>query len=267
MPETTEAQNLERALCEKLCARVRLYPDSERAGRFLLDTPFAFPDGDHYQIYLSEIPSGGFRLSDLGHTLMHVSYENDVDNLFKGTRAVLFDRIFAELGIKREGGEVFVETSIDGASDAIFRLGQAFTRIYDLASVSSPRASSFDRELYDEINQIVVDENRITENYIVPDLLEASNYPVDYRINGGAGAPLFLYGVVNRDKARLTTICLSHFIRHSVRHKSLLVFQDQQKIPPVDLARLSDVGGQMVSSLSKRDLLRRKVEELAGLSA
>ena len=266
MPETTEAQNLERALCEKLCARVRLYPDSERAGRFLLDTPFAFPDGDHYQIYLSEIPSGGFRLSDLGHTLMHVSYENDVDNLFRGTRAVLFERIFAELGVKYEDGEIFVETSIDGSPDAIFCLGQAFTRIYDLAAVSSPRASSFDRELRSEIKQIV-GEDRITENYIVPDLPEAGNYPVDYRINGGAGAPLFLYGVVNREKARLTTICLSHFIRRSVPHKSLLVFQDQQKISRADLARLSDVGGQMISSLSERDSLRRKVVELAGLRA
>ena len=45
---------------------------------------------------------------------------------------------------------------------------------------------------------------------------------------------------------------------------SILVFSNQAEIPQMDLARLSDVGGDMVSSLASREDLRRKVERRIG---
>ena len=71
---------------------------------------------------------------------------------------------------------------------------------------------------------------------------------------------MFLYGVPNRDKARLTTIMLSHFHRHHLDFDSILVFNDLAEIPRMDLARLSDVGGDLVSSLASTEDLRRKLE-------
>jgi len=41
---------------------------------------------------------------------------------------------------------------------------------------------------------------------------------------------------------------------------SLLVFEDQTAIPRRDLARLSNVGGEQVSSLAANDDLTRKVK-------
>ena len=67
-----------------------------------------------------------------------------------------------------------------------------------------------------------------------------------------------------RDKARLTTIILSHFHRNHLDFDSILVFSDQAEIPRVDLARLSDVGGDMLSSLASREDFRRKVERRVG---
>ena len=87
---------------------------------------------------------------------------------------------------------------------------------------------------------------------------------MDYRIKGKSGIPLFLYRVPNRDKARLTMIMLSHFHRHSLEFDSLPVFEDQSKIPRLDLARLSDVDGEMVSSLeSSADLGRKLLQRAA----
>ncbi len=63
-----------------------------------------------------------------------------------------------------------------------------------------------------------------------------------------------------RDKARLTTIILSRFHQLHLDFDSILVFSDQAAIPRVDLARLSDVGGDMVSSLESSEDLRRKIE-------
>ena len=48
---------LERLLCERLCADVRVHRRHDDV--LLLESPFTFPDGDHYPIYLSETPSGG----------------------------------------------------------------------------------------------------------------------------------------------------------------------------------------------------------------
>lgn len=93
----------------------------------------------------------------------------------------------------------------------------------------------------------------------MPDIPNSKAYLIDYRLEGGGGQ-LFLYGVPNRDKARLTTIILSHFHRIHLYFDSILVFRDQTEIPRMDLARLSDVGGDMVSSLASDGDFRRRLE-------
>ena len=93
---------LERLLCERLCADVRIHRRHDDV--LMLESPFTFPDGDHYPIYLSETTGGGVKLSDRGHTLMHVSYEHDVDSFYKGARASLREQIVRESGIDEEGG-------------------------------------------------------------------------------------------------------------------------------------------------------------------
>ena len=88
---TLDQSLLEKTLCERLCANVRIHRRDD--GVLMLDTPFTFPDGDHYPIYLSETSTGGVILSDRGHTLMCISYEHDVDAYFDGTRAMLREQI------------------------------------------------------------------------------------------------------------------------------------------------------------------------------
>ena len=105
----------------------------------------------------------------------------------------------------------------------------------------------------------LIDEEKIQADFLPDKLPNPEAYRVDYRIEGKFDSPLFLYGIPNRDKARLTTIMLSHFHRHSLRFESILVFEDQSEIPRLDLARLSDVGGEMISSLESRTDLDRKL--------
>ena len=90
-----------RNLCERLCQDVSVDRRPDRT--LMLRTQFRFPDGDGFSIHLSEAPSGGLRLSDRGHTLMHISYDHDVDALMDGARGALLERIVAESGVQREG--------------------------------------------------------------------------------------------------------------------------------------------------------------------
>lgn len=120
-------------LCERLCEEVAV--EQRPDGALMVRTRFEFPDGDRYPIHLSELASGGIRLSDRGHTLMHISYEHDVDSFLDGTRGLLLKRIMGESGLQWDGGAFCLDTTPEHLPDAVFRFGQALTRVYDLIAL------------------------------------------------------------------------------------------------------------------------------------
>ncbi len=249
---------LKTLLCERLCQEVAV--EQRPDGTLMLRTHFEFPDGDSYPFYLSEAASGGLRLSDRGHTLMHISYEHDIDSFLDGTRGVLMEKIEAETSLERKGGEFHIDTSAEKLAETIFAFGQALTRIYDLTLLSRSNVGS---TFYDDLAKCLsglIGEEKIQRNY-QPHVPNSEAYPVDYRIKSQNNIPLFLYGVPNRDKARLTTIMLNHFHRHKLPFESIIVFENQAEIPRADLARLSDVGGDMISSLNATEDLDRKLKQ------
>ena len=249
--------NLQRRLCDQLCAAVRV--EQRLDGELMLATEFEFPDGDRYPIYLSDT-LGGVRLSDRGDTLMRISYDHDIDTFLGGSRGLLIERILDEERVGQNRGVFYLDTPTDCLSDALFRYGRALTRIYDLTLHSRSRtASTFYEDLADLIMQ-TADEEQIQRDHLLSNIPNSEAYPIDYRFQGKNGGQVFLYGVPNRDKARLTTIILSHFHRIQLDFDSILVFSDQSEIPRLDLARLSDVGGDMISSLASSEDLRRKME-------
>lgn len=250
---------LQENLCRTLCADIQLQPQDDRVQ---VDTPFEFPDGDPYLVYLEERPGGLLRVSDAGHTLMQLSYENDIDKFRESTRGRLFDQILAQGETREDTGELYVDTSPDQLGAAVLRLSQTITRINDLTFLNRNRIES---TFYDDLSELLgqmVDTTHITRDYIYPDIENARDYPIDYRIEGKAD-PLFLFGIPGRDKARLATIVLERLLRANARFDSLLVFADQGTIPRADLARLSNAGGEMVATLDARDDLRRKVQRRA----
>ncbi len=255
---TIDANALQSLLCERLCEDVRV--EQRPNGALLLRTHFAFPDGDRYPIYLSEAPAGGLRLSDRGHTLMRISYDHDIDSFMDGTQRMSLERIMGETGLRWDGerGVLCVDTVPERLPEALFVFGQALTRVYDLTLLSRSNIGS---TFYDDLADLLfryVNDARIERDFR-PEVPNADIYPVDYRIDGKNEVPLFLYGVPNRDKARLTTIMLAHFHRHGLCFESILVFEDQTAIPRTELARLSDVGGGMISSLASHADFNRKL--------
>ena len=248
--------DLQRRLCDQLCASVRVEPRPD--GELMVATGFKFPDGDCYPINLSEGPVGA-RLSDRGETLMRISYDHDIDAFLAGSRGLLVERILSEERVGQDRGVFYLDAPADRLSDALFRYGSALTRIYDLTLHSRSRGAS---TFYDDLSDLILqtaDEEQVQRD-LLPDIQNSDAYPIDYRFESKSGGQVFLYGVPNRDKARLTTIILSHFHRIQLDFDSILVFQNQAAIPRLELARLSDVGGDMISSLGSSEDLRRKIE-------
>lgn len=244
-----------------MCADVDIIQKNEHL--LMIDTPFYFSDGDPYQIYIKERPAGIVRLTDMGHTLMHLSYENDINKFRDGTRGKLFDQIMSEFEISENDGEFYIDDEINNLSKNIFRLGQALTKISDLTFLNRARAeSTFYEDLTEQLYRII-DSDKIIKDYNYPLIDNPQDYPIDYYIQGKY-APLFLFGIPNRDKARLTTITLERLLRVKADFDSLLIFSDQSSIPKQDLARLSNAGGEMIASLDAEDDISRKVLRKVG---
>jgi len=254
-----DVQKIQRALCESLCEDVQVHP---RPGETLaVQTPLTFDDGDVYSVFLQPVPSGAIQISDLGHTLMHLSYDIDTRTLRSGNRGRLFARILDESGVAEDDGKLLLETTLQQLGADVMRFGKALTRLHDLRFLTKVRVeSTFFEDLERQVYGIVADEAKITKDYVDERLPMKELYPVDFRIVGKTD-PLFLFGVSGTEKARLTTITIQQFQAANIDFESLLVFANQEDIPRKDLARLSNIGGEMVSSLEAHDELRRKIRK------
>lgn len=251
-----DINKLQEVLCSLMCTEVKIRPRNGKL--FSVETPFFFADGDPYQIFIKEMPGGVIRLTDMGHTMMHLSYDNDIDKLREGTRGKIFEQIKAETLIEEDNGELFIETPVDNLGFNIFRLGQALTKVNDLTFLNRARSeSTFYEDLREQLFKII-EEEKVKKDYYYEDMENAQDYPIDYRIEG-KHAPLFLFGIPNRDKARLTTIVLERLLRAKADFDSLLIFSDQGAIPKQDLARLSNAGGEMIASLDAETDFSRKL--------
>lgn len=251
-----DVNKLEETLCSLMCAEIKIHAKN---GKLLaIETPFFFADGDPYQIYIKEMPGGVIRLTDMGHTMMHLSYENDIDKFREGTRGNLFNQIKSETFIEEDNGEFFIDTPIDNLGFNIFRLGQALTKINDLTFLNRARAeSTFYGDLQEQLKKIV-GEDKFKKDYYYNDMENSRDYPIDFRIEG-KDAPIFLFGIPNKDKARLTTIILERLLRANAEFDNILIFLDQSLMPRSDLARLSNAGGEMIASLDAESDFSRKL--------
>lgn len=249
-------ENFKELLCKAFCTEVNLYEKGDNL--LFVETPFTFGDGDTYSIFLKQLSSGGVRITDCGHTMMHLSYENDIDKFREGTRGKIFEQILNEMELKEENGAFYMDTPTEQIGSAIFRFGQAVTKIHDLTFLNRFRAeATFYEDLKESLLGIVSSE-KLVANYVYETMPNARDYPIDFRIEGKY-APLFVFGIPGRDKARLATIILEHLLRENAEFDSILVFADQSIIPRGDLARLSNVGGEMVASLDAQDDMQRKI--------
>jgi hypothetical protein len=250
---------LRETLCRSLCGEVAITQRSD--DRLFISTPFTFDDGDTFTIIAEPLP-GGVRLTDCGETLMHLSYSADVNAITGGgNRGEIFRRILADADAKCDDGEIYLETTYETIGLGVFRIGQAITRVHDISFLNQVRvASTFYEDLSRELTSIIP-RTKIEPDYVMPAHKNAEKYMIDFKIESRDPAiPVFLFGIPNDDKAKLTTIILQHWLGQKVEFDSLVVFADQSKIGRDDLARLTDVAGEMISSLDAKADMKRKLE-------
>lgn len=96
-------------------------------------------------------------------------------------------------------------------------------------------------ELFYEMLSEYIDENLrqyqpISKYYPIK---EREDLEVDYRLNLNTQKPIFLFGVKDSYKARLTTISCLEFMRHKLPFKSVIVHQNFDGLSKKDRLRLT----------------------------
>lgn len=190
--------------------------------------------------------------------MMQLSYENDIDRMREGSRDSLLNQVQIELSILEDDGEFYVESTTDGIHLNIFKLVPAITKICNLNFLNQARVENTFYEYLKKKIYTIVPEEKVGRDYIYSDMKNAIDYPIDYLIQGSR-EPLYLFGIPNKDKARLTTIILERLIRHAANFESLIVFQDFDSIPKTDGKRLMNVAAEIISSLDAENDFDRKI--------
>jgi len=252
----TDYHAVEQQLCKALCADVTVR--ERKDGSLHVQTPFSFPDGDGFSMYLDRLSSGGFRLSDKGSTLMHMSYDQDVDKLKEGTRSKIFDQILAEMGVQDDDGEIYLDAAADRLGESVFRFGQALTRIHDLSFLNRVQVeSTFYEDLFESL-QTIAGDVVVQKDYVAPGVPKAEDYKADYGIVG-TQKPVLVFGVPNQTKARLATVVLQYLRQFNFDFRSLVVYADMSTIPRGDVSRLTNAADIQVASNQEYDTLKRKL--------
>ena len=247
---------IKQALCNTFCADIEVIDHGD--GFWHVVTPFSFADGDSYPIYLERQESGTLRLTDKGRTLMHLSYEMDVEKLQDGIKGRIFNQVVGEMGLSEDNGEFYQDIDASMLGRGVMQFGQALTRLHDANYMNRVHSES---TFYEDLRILltsVVDANRIKPDYLVPELPQAEQYNVDYCITATV-RPIFLFGVPSSQKARLATIVLQHLLTHNVDFYSVVVYSNMADIPRGDVSRLTNAANDQLSALSEKDVLRRKL--------
>jgi hypothetical protein len=258
-----DTATLEKTLCESLCSQVKLVP--RKNGLLALVTPLTYPDGDSLSVFIRALPSGGLEFTDLGNSLMRLSYDVDPSAIREGARNRVLGQVLADHGIEDRNGEFLLQSSGIDAGASAFRFTQALTRIHDIAFLNRHNVETTFYEDLDRRLASIAGADRVHKDYVVPDVEKGADYPVDYYLEGGR-TPLYVFGVPNRDKARLATIVIQHLLTQKANFDSAIVFRNADEIGRADFKRLANVANDLVMSADDMTDLDRKVKHRLALT-
>jgi hypothetical protein len=206
----------------------------KRPGIFQLIAPFYHEDGDMLEIYLEGIEGNGkIMISDHGMTIMRLSYEYDIDTPNKRR---IFEKMLTENRLLENEGRLYLEADLEVLYPSILQFAQAVGKVSNMKLYKREVIKSLFYELLDEF----ISEQLVRyqpEPKVLP-IPERDDLEVDYCFNGSP-RPLYLFGVKDDTKARLTTISCLEFHRAGIPFKSVAVHEDFEGLSKKDRKRIT----------------------------
>lgn len=240
-------KTLEQTIAQSLHTQIQII--EEGISRYPIYTPFAFPDGDHFNVVLLGTEGGtNWRLTDEGDTLMHLSYWIPYGTLMKGTRKKVIDQVLLRHHVENDNGVLFLDFSPDDLGSALMTYLQALTQVSDIEFLNREQVRETFTEDFKNLMKNIIPNERLTLNYNHPTYDPNAIYTVDAKINS-MEEPIYVFAIGTNDRCRDVTIFLHTMEKWPINFQSVAIFRDQQSISRDVLARFSDIGGKQFASL------------------
>jgi len=217
----------------------------KRPGTLQLIAPLYHEDGDMIDIFLENLNEGQneIRICDHGMTLMRLSYSFDIDTPNKER---IFQKILGENMISESNGNLFIEVQPESLYPGILQFAQTIAKITNMQLYKREVIQSLFYELLSEfIESTLTKYNPKPNAFPIP---ERDDLEVDYQFDISR-RPVYLFGVKDATKARLSTISCLEFQRAKLQFRSFVVHEDFSSLGKKDQTRITSAADKQFPSL------------------
>ena len=235
----------------------------KRPGVMQILAPLFHEDGDMLDIFLV-LPvdaSKPILITDHGLTLMRLSYSYELDSPAK---LKVFRRILTENGVAEDRGRLRIEADPTALYPTLLQFAQTLAKVSNLQLFKREVVQSLFYEMLDDFVRSSLLSYNARSHYIP--LPDRDDLEVDWCFTVQP-RPIFLYGVRDDAKARLTALYCLEFQRNLVSFTSAVVHEDFESGFRKDRSRITSAVDKQFTSLADfkanaEQYFRREVEQL-----
>ena len=223
---------------------------------YQLIAPLYHEDGDMVDIFLEQgkLSTDTVRICDHGMTLMRLSYSYELNTPNKER---IFQTILSENNVEEVDGNLFIETRQESVYPALLQFAQTVAKITNMQLFRREVIQSLFYEMLEEfINQSLGKFNPRPKTYPIPNRDELE---VDFQFDI-KNRPIYLFGIKDNAKARLSTISILEFQRAKIPFRSFIVHEDFESLGRKDRSRITSAADKQFPSLD--DFKEHAVEAL-----
>lgn len=246
------ANNILKEFKDKVCEQIRV--KSLGKNRYVVLTPFTFEDGDLFKIVLQK-DGDTWYLTDEGHTLMHLSYDEfEIDT---GRRNELFLQAIKRYYMEDDDGEIKIKIENNEFGNALYSYIQGLMRIADLEYTAKPTvASLFMEDFKKYLKEKIRQEKEFDYEYQKHD--PNGYYPVDCRVIVPKTS-IHIFGATHEKKCKNIAISCYYLRDRGVKFFSIAVFENQEELHPKVINQVNDAIDKPFSSF---DYAKKRLPEL-----
>ncbi|MDP8237820.1 MAG: DUF1828 domain-containing protein [Candidatus Hatepunaea meridiana] len=217
----------------------------KRPGIFQLLAPLFHEDGDMVDIFLewTSEEQNTIRVCDYGLSIMRLSYTYEIDTQNKER---IFHRILKDNRIKEDNGNLYIIAKPGNLYPAIMQLAHVISKVTNMSYFKREVIKSLFYEMLTEfINESLLKYNPTHRFFPIH---QRDDLEVDYKFDVNS-RPIYLFGVKDDAKARLTTISCLEFERAKIPFKSVVVHEDFNSLSKKDRSRITNTVDKQYTSL------------------
>ena len=215
----------------------------KRPGIFQLFLPVYHEDGDMIDIFVEKSENGKILLSDYGMTMMRLSYTYEIDTPNKET---ILQKILSENRLCENNGNLTFVTKPDSLYSDILHVTQVFMKIGSMRYFKREVIESLFYEMLDEF--IFKELSEFKPRATILPIPDRDDLEADYEFTPN-GHPVYLFGVKDVSKARLSAISCLEYQKANINFRSLIVHDDFEKLPKKDRSRLTNACDKQFTTL------------------